>query len=155
MKRNKPKMFANSIEELAQKTQQNLQKYDHKKDSNLYAKKLEIAQSKKQNKDKRLTAGQSRRIWEELYKVIDASDVLCLVLDARDPLGTACNHVEQHLKKSRKFKHLVYILNKTDLVPTSVTAKWVKFLSQKNPTIAFRAGVDKNFGRDSLLKLLR
>ena len=31
----------------------------------------------KECKDKRLTAGQSRRIWEELYKVVDASDVLC------------------------------------------------------------------------------
>lgn len=102
-----------------------------------------------------MTAGQSRRIWEELYKVIDASDVLCMVLDARDPIGTSCAHVEYHLKKNCKFKHLIYILNKTDLVPTSVTAKWVKHLSQKNPTIAFKAGVDKNFGRDSLLKLLR
>lgn len=36
MKRHKPKLFANSIEELAQKTQQNLQNYDKQKDSNLY-----------------------------------------------------------------------------------------------------------------------
>jgi nuclear GTP-binding protein len=32
--------------------------------------------------------GLSRRIWEELYKVIDSSDVIINVLDARNPNGT-------------------------------------------------------------------
>lgn len=32
--------------------------------------------------------GMSRRIWEELYKVIDSSDVIINVLDARNPNGT-------------------------------------------------------------------
>lgn len=31
--------------------------------------------------------GQSKRIWSELYKVIDSSDVVVQVLDARDPFG--------------------------------------------------------------------
>ena len=35
-----------------------------------------------------MKAGTSKRIWDELYKVIDSSDVLCHVLDARDPEGT-------------------------------------------------------------------
>lgn len=35
--------------------------------------------------------GQSKRIWNELYKVIDSSDVVIHVLDARDPEGTRCS----------------------------------------------------------------
>lgn len=35
-----------------------------------------------------MSAGQSKRIWEELHKVIDSSDVLVQVLDSRDPMGT-------------------------------------------------------------------
>jgi len=65
--------------------------------------------------------GQSKRIWGELYKVIDSSDVVIHVLDARDPMGTRCKNVESFLKKEAKHKHLIFVLNKCDLVPTWVT----------------------------------
>ena len=44
--------------------------------------------------------GQSKRIWSELYKVIDCSDVVLHVLDARNVPGTRCRHLEAYLKKT-------------------------------------------------------
>ena len=64
--------------------------------------------------------GQSKRIWNELYKVIDSSDVVIHVLDARDPLGTRCRSVEKYIREEAPHKHLLFLLNKCDLVPTSV-----------------------------------
>jgi nuclear GTP-binding protein len=64
--------------------------------------------------------GQSKRIWNELYKVIDSSDVVIHVLDARDPNGTRCRSIEKYIKDEAPHKHLVFVLNKTDLVPTGV-----------------------------------
>ncbi|KAK3067431.1 GTPase required for pre-60S ribosomal subunit nuclear export and maturation, partial [Teratosphaeriaceae sp. CCFEE 6253] len=64
--------------------------------------------------------GQSKRIWNELYKVIDSSDVVIHVLDARDPLGTRCRSVEKYIRDEAPHKHLLFLLNKCDLVPTSV-----------------------------------
>lgn len=65
--------------------------------------------------------GQSKRIWNELYKVIDSSDVVLHVLDARDPIGTRCRNVESYIKGEAQHKHLIFVLNKCDLVPTWVT----------------------------------
>ena len=99
--------------------------------------------------------GTSRRIWRELYKVIDSSDVILEVIDARDPMGTRCLHLERELKKNRPNKYLVLVLNKCDLVPTWVTKKWVAELSKEYPTVAFHAHINKSFGKSALLQLLR
>ena len=64
-----------------------------------------------------LAAGTSKRIWAELYKVIDSSDIILHVLDARDPLGTRCHSVENYLAKEKRSKKVIYILNKVDLIP--------------------------------------
>lgn len=100
-------------------------------------------------------AGQSRRIWNELYKVIDSSDVVVMVLDVRDPLGTRCRHVENFLIKEKPHKHLVFVLNKVDLVPTWVTQRWVAILSSEYPTIAFHASLTHPFGKGAVINLLR
>ncbi|KAM0788791.1 hypothetical protein ACM66B_002880 [Microbotryomycetes sp. NB124-2] len=102
-----------------------------------------------------LSAGTSRRIWAELYKVIDSSDVILHVLDARDPMGTRCESVENYLAKEKRGKKLIYVLNKVDLVPGWVAARWVKVLSKKHPTIAFHASINNSFGKGSLIQLLR
>jgi nuclear GTP-binding protein len=106
-------------------------------------------------RDAVFSKGQSRRIWGELYKVIDASDVLIQVLDARDPVGTRCTHLEQYLRREKAHKHMILLLNKCDLVPTWATARWVRHLSQEYPTIAFHASLTKPFGKGALIHALR
>ncbi|KIW07115.1 uncharacterized protein PV09_01990 [Verruconis gallopava] len=107
------------------------------------------------SKEAIFSKGQSKRIWNELYKVLDSSDVVLHVLDARDPLGTRCRAVEKYLKEEAPHKHLVFILNKCDLVPTKVAAQWVKLLSKEYPTLAFHASITNSFGKGSLIALLR
>ncbi|KAF7347285.1 Enolase [Mycena venus] len=56
--------------------------------------------------------GTSRRIYGELYKVIDSSDVILHILDARDPLGTMCESVLEYVKKEKSHKQIVLVINK-------------------------------------------
>ena len=72
--------------------------------------------------------GQSKRIWNELYKVIDSSDVVIHVLDARDPLGTRCRSVEKYIREEAPHKHLIFVMNKCDLVPHGVAVSFINIV---------------------------
>ncbi|KAJ1981890.1 GTPase required for pre-60S ribosomal subunit nuclear export and maturation [Dimargaris cristalligena] len=151
--RKKPKLTQSSLEEMASNVEDVQENYLPTKDGQLVAN--QITDYVDEARDWVFNAGQSKRIWNELYKVIDSSDVVIHVLDARDPNGTRCKSVEQYLKKEAKHKHLVFLLNKVDLVPTWVTARWVKKLSKEYPTLAFHASINNSFGKGSLIQLLR
>ncbi|PBK76517.1 NGP1NT-domain-containing protein [Armillaria solidipes] len=99
--------------------------------------------------------GTSRRIYGELYKVIDSSDVILHILDARDPMGTLCESVLEFIKKEKAHKQVVLIINKCDLVPNWVTARYIQHLTPRYPTIAFHASPNHSFGKGSLIQLLR
>lgn len=130
-------------------------KYNEQDDKDLNKAERKEEQRRKLCKDRMLEAGQSKRIWDELYKVVDASDVLVEILDARDPMGTRTKHVEDYIKKDCPHKHIVLLINKCDLVPPGVTARWVKVLSHEYPTIAFKASVTNPFGKATLIQLLK
>lgn len=148
-----------------------------------------------------------RAFYKDLVKVIEASDVILEVLDARDPLGTRCVDIEKMVMKSGPDKHLVLLLNKIgnflnysfvsflllgiftftlanicalaiDLVPRESVEKWLKYLREELPTVAFKCSTQQQrsnlgwksskaaksstnlqlsdcLGADTLLKLLK
>ncbi|CAH1772586.1 unnamed protein product [Owenia fusiformis] len=150
--RKKPNLKASDMESLANLVAESNAKYNVDGDNDLVTEDLGY---KIEAQDWMYKAGQSKRIWNELYKVIDSSDVIIQVLDARDPMGTRCKQVENYLKKEKSFKHLIFVLNKCDLVPVWVTQKWVALLSKEVPTLAFHASLTNPFGKGALIQLLR
>ncbi|OMO88911.1 hypothetical protein CCACVL1_08115 [Corchorus capsularis] len=84
-----------------------------------------------------------RAFYKELVKVIEASDVILEVLDARDPLGTRCVDMEKMVMKSGPDKHLVLLLNKIDLVPREAVEKWLKYLREELPAVAFKCNTQE------------
>ncbi|XP_059967569.1 guanine nucleotide-binding protein-like 3 [Mesoplodon densirostris] len=95
--------------------------------------KAKKAKSSKQN-PKRLYC-------QELKKVIEASDVVLEVLDARDPLGCRCPQVEEAIVKGGQ-KKLVLVLNKSDLVPKENLENWLSYLTKELPTVVFKASAN-------------
>ncbi|CAM1298973.1 GNL2 (predicted), partial [Pycnogonum litorale] len=151
--RKRPNVTASDLQDLLNNASNKTDLYDHTKDSDLFVE--PEFPDRKLSKDILMTAGQSKRIWNELYKVIDSSDVVVQVLDSRDPMGTRSKHIENFLRKEKSHKHLVFILNKCDLVPTWITQRWVAILSQEYPTMAFHASITNPFGKGALINLLR
>lgn len=165
--RKRPKLSFNTVDELAGYTEKSFDSYQARReqlkllngtagpitmdDDELVEEDFSVATAK----EAIFSKGQSKRIWNELYKVMDSSDVILHVIDARDPLGTRCRHVEKYLKTEAPHKHLVFVLNKIDLVPSSTAAAWIRVLQKDHPTCAMRSSIKNPFGRGSLIDLLR
>ncbi|KYN07306.1 PREDICTED: nucleolar GTP-binding protein 2 [Cyphomyrmex costatus] len=153
--RKRPNLAAMSYNELKKLAEDREDTYNKDKDSKDYDLVREDTGVKDAQRDWIMAAGQSKRIWNELYKVIDSSDFILQILDARDPMGTRSPPVEKYLKTEKPHKHLIFILNKVDLVPMWVTQRWVAILSKEYPTVAFHASLTHPFGKGSLINLLR
>ncbi|CAF0986868.1 unnamed protein product [Rotaria sordida] len=88
-----------------------------------------------------------KTFYREFKKVVDASDIIIQVLDARDPLGCRCPQVEEAVLTSGKNKKLILLLNKIDLIPRDNLDKWLKYLRNEFPTIAFRSSTQNQRDR--------
>ncbi|KAK0687457.1 NOG2 protein, partial [Pygoscelis papua] len=150
--RKRPNLSASDVQSLVENAEASSGSYDQGKDRDLVTEDTGVRDEAQEEIYKK---GQSKRIWGELYKVIDSSDVVVQVLDARDPMGTRSPHVESYLKKEKHWKHLIFVLNKCDLVPTWATKRWVAVLSQEYPTLAFHASLTNPFGKGAFIQLLR
>lgn len=81
----------------------------------------------------------SRRAFDKVFKnVIEGSDVVLYVLDARDPDGTRSKEVERQIMANPQ-KRLILILNKIDLIPSNVLKNWLTHLRRSFPTLPLRA----------------
>uniref|UniRef100_A0A3B5BBR6 Nucleolar GTP-binding protein 2 n=1 Tax=Stegastes partitus TaxID=144197 RepID=A0A3B5BBR6_9TELE len=150
--RKRPSLMVGDVKDLVEQAEASALSYDADKDKNLVTEDTGVRDEVREEIFKK---GQSKRIWGELYKVIDSSDVIIQVLDARDPMGTRSKSIETYMKKEKPWKHLIFVLNKCDLIPTWVTKRWVAVLSQEYPTLAFHASLTNSFGKGSLIQLLR
>uniref|UniRef100_A0A8C8M2R0 Nucleolar GTP-binding protein 2 n=1 Tax=Oncorhynchus tshawytscha TaxID=74940 RepID=A0A8C8M2R0_ONCTS len=149
--RKRPNLMVGDMKDLAEPAEVSVQTYRTEKDRDLVTEDDGVREAREEIFKK----GQSKRIWGELYKVIDSSDVIIQVLDARDPMGTRSQSIETYMRKEMPWKHLIFVLNKCDLIPTWVTKRWVAVLSAEYPTLAFHASLTNSFGKGSLIQLLR
>ncbi|XP_054638944.1 nucleolar GTP-binding protein 2 [Dunckerocampus dactyliophorus] len=150
--RKRPSLVVSDVKDLLAQAEASSMSYNADKDKDLVTEDTGVRDAAREEIFKK---GQSKRIWGELYKVIDSSDVVIQVLDARDPMGTRSQNIEAYIKKEKSWKHLIFVLNKCDLIPTWVTKRWVALLSQEYPTLAFHASLTNSFGKGSLIQLLR
>ncbi|THH09505.1 hypothetical protein EW145_g1975 [Phellinidium pouzarii] len=81
-----------------------------------------------------------RQYIRTLHKVIEESDIVVLVLDARDPEGCRSRLVEEEVRRrEHEGKRLVFVLNKIDLVPRANAEAWLRYLRHTTPTLPFRS----------------
>lgn len=121
--------------------------------------------------DASLNIDSSRRaFYREFKEVFENSDVILMVLDARDPQGCRVKEVEESVLATGGKKRLVMVLNKIDLVPRENVQGWIKYIQREFPCVAFKASTQEGrthlshsssttgseaYGADGLLQLLK
>uniref|UniRef100_A0A2R9BZ21 G domain-containing protein n=1 Tax=Pan paniscus TaxID=9597 RepID=A0A2R9BZ21_PANPA len=94
--------------------------------------------------------------YNEFREVVEYSDVILEVLDARDPLGCCCCfQMGEAILWAEGNKKLVLVLKKIDLDPKEVV-KWLDYLRNELPTVAFKARTQHqvSFGAENLMRVL-
>ncbi|XP_076863190.1 guanine nucleotide-binding protein-like 3-like protein [Brachyhypopomus gauderio] len=116
------------------------------KDIQRRQKEFEQRETEMQNLEKHVNfenENSRKAYYREFKKVIEAADVILEVLDARDPMGCRCPQVEQAVVQSGTNKKIVLVLNKIDLVSKNIVEKWIKYLRNEFPTVAFKASTQQ------------
>ncbi|KAK1287020.1 hypothetical protein QJS10_CPB19g01316 [Acorus calamus] len=66
-------------------------------------------------------------IWRQLWRVLERSDLLVMVVDARDPLFYRCPDLEAYARENDEHKKTLLLVNKADLLPFNVRQRWAEY----------------------------
>ncbi|QSL66311.1 hypothetical protein MERGE_000689 [Pneumocystis wakefieldiae] len=81
----------------------------------------------------------SLKAFNKTFKeVIEASDIVLYILDARDPEGTRSQQIEELVLQNHE-KKLILILNKIDLIPYDNLMEWLTYLRSSFTCLPFKA----------------
>lgn len=66
-------------------------------------------------------------VWRQLWRVLERSELVCQIVDARDPLLFRSADLERYVRELPGRKRTLLIVNKADLLTERQRAKWVEF----------------------------
>ncbi|XP_076623822.1 nucleostemin 3 [Colletes latitarsis] len=75
--------------------------------------------------------------WRQLWRVVERSDVVVQIVDARNPLLFRCEDLESYVKEVDPKKMNVILINKADFLTDDQRQAWTKYFTDIDVRIAF------------------
>nr|XP_020732933.1 large subunit GTPase 1 homolog [Odocoileus virginianus texanus] len=75
--------------------------------------------------------------WRQLWRVIERSDIVVQIVDARNPLLFRCEDLECYVKTIDDNKENVILVNKADLLTIEQRSAWAEFFEKENVKVIF------------------
>ncbi|XP_066598599.1 uncharacterized protein [Prorops nasuta] len=75
--------------------------------------------------------------WRQLWRVVERSDVVVQITDARNPLLFRCEDLEHYVKEIDSKKINMILINKADFLTEEQRRAWSNYFSQLNVRVAF------------------
>ncbi|CAN8294989.1 unnamed protein product [Cochlearia groenlandica] len=80
-------------------------------------------------------------IWRQLWRVLERSDLIVMVVDARDPLFYRCPDLEAYAREIDEHKKIMLLVNKADLLPPDVREKWAEYFRLNDILFVFWSAI--------------
>lgn len=71
-------------------------------------------------------------VWRQLWRVIERSDIVVQVVDARDPLTYWNNDLKNYCLEISPTKKSILLMNKSDMIPEKLRVAWANYFDQHN-----------------------
>ncbi|NWY16010.1 LSG1 GTPase, partial [Aphelocoma coerulescens] len=75
--------------------------------------------------------------WRQLWRVIERSDIVVQIVDARNPLLFRCQDLESYVKEVSNDKENMILINKADLLTEEQRAAWAQFFEKEGVKVVF------------------
>ncbi len=75
-------------------------------------------------------------VWRQLWRVIERSDLVVQIVDARNPLMFRSEDLEDYVKDVDPSKKNLLLVNKADMMTTTQRKAWSRYFKEKR--IAYR-----------------
>ncbi|NXL77440.1 LSG1 GTPase, partial [Leptocoma aspasia] len=75
--------------------------------------------------------------WRQLWRVIERSDIVVQIVDARNPLLFRCQDLESYVKEVSNDKENMILINKADLLSEEQRAAWAQFFESEGVKVVF------------------
>ncbi|KFV75443.1 Large subunit GTPase 1, partial [Dryobates pubescens] len=75
--------------------------------------------------------------WRQLWRVIERSDIVVQIVDARNPLLFRCQDLESYVKEVSQDKQNMILINKADLLSEEQRAAWAEFFEKEGIKVVF------------------
>lgn len=81
--------------------------------------------------------------WRQLWRVVERSDVVVQVVDARNPLLFRCEDLETYVKEVSQYKNNLIFINKSDFLTHDQRVQWSKYFDSIGTRVAFFSAVEE------------
>lgn len=79
--------------------------------------------------------------WRQLWRVVERSDVVVQIVDARNPLLFRCEDLEHYVKEVNADKLNMILINKADFLTNEQREAWAEYFTDINVRVAFFSAV--------------
>ena len=87
--------------------------------------------------------------WRQLWRVIEKSDVVVQIVDARNPLLFRSEDLEKYVNEVDSNKQNLLLLNKADFLNEEQRVAWAEYFDKLNIRVAFFSAVEPEDGDES------